>query len=1520
LDRAEPVTERSLYLMGVMLMSNRQFKKLFIDLLFLSFAAFLHAQEQGLVRLTNDSATDLYPAWSPDNKSIVFVSYPGGTNPDIWEVSPTGTNLQQLTTEPHLFGGLTVPAWLGSTGDLVLLNNNDFWNWLRFTLSANPALPVNRPVYDGNSPDFEELLFVPGGLAGAWFVASPDGTTAAWDALTTSPGQCPGHTDLHIAPVTALAGQDNTTEGNIIASTNLNCSLPNPEGMMGISFSPDGSQVVVAIAPDPNYYAFDLYVYNLDGTLVRKLTSSGVGPNKTINWQPSWSSDNRIAFSSNSTGRLEIWTINSDGSSLTQATTNGGNFPSWSPDASRIAFASFRDGASQIYSISIGGAAVIPGSPLPPMNSAGQSLIGPSQSATSAEGQTAEPVSTGSGNYFYSHADFVIPARGLPLTFNRYYNSIDAFAGSLGANWSHAYSISLGQTAAGVATIRWGDGHGETYTLTGSTYIPQSGVYNSLVANTDGTFTLTQKNQTQYHFSSTGKLAFIEDKNGNTVQLTYDGSGNLTSIAASGGRTLSLLYDTNGRVTTVTDPMGRTETFSYDSANNLATATDPLGGITTYGYDANHRVVQITLPNGNTLLQNTYDTQGRVVAQANGRSFTWQFAYNTPSQGQTTITDALGNVTIHTYDSSLRIVGITDAAGHTTSYTYDASNNRTSITNQNGNTTSFAYDPNGNLLSVTDPLSNQTTFTYDAENDLLTVTNPKGKTTNFSYDSDSNLTAIQDALGNKTALVYDSNGELISKTDARGNTTKFQYSSLGNLTGITDALGKSTSLGYDGDGRLVSLTDPSLHTATSAYDALGRLTLVSDALGDKTQFSYDTVGNLLSVTDANGHTAGYSYDATNNLISVKDALGHVTKYAYDADNNRVGFTNAKGNSTSYQFDLLNRLIRSVDPLGFATTYSYDAVGNVAAVTDAKSQTNKFAYDALNRLLSVAYADKNNVTYVYDADGNRTSMIDWTGTTSYAYDALDRLTSVGFPGNKTVAYSYDVNGRRATLTYPGGKSVSFGYDPDERLAMVTDWLSHATTYSYNSVGNLTNVQYPNSARIAFSYDPANRLTSVVNTTVGVPPLAFNYALDPVGNRTKVTEAGIPTVYGYDALNQLTSAQTWPFKTSWTYDAVGNRLSEASPFGTTKYSYDASDRLITAGTRTFTYDADGNESSVADTFAHIKRSYAFNAANRLVSVDGGLTSSFVYDGDGNRISQSAGSLKQNYVNDIAAGLPVVLQDAIGGGPTSSYVYGLNLIEAFQPLSNDFYHYDGLGSVILLTDIKGRPETGYLYDAWGNSILPASPTNPFRFTGQALDSATGLYYLRARYYDPSVGGFLNKDPLPGFIAQPKDRNRYRYSLGNPIRFTDPSGLSAIESTNQTASILSVCGVNCTNILSAAFDAVTSAADVTAQILLEGWNAATSITAVDAGNTGLQTVSAVIVNPDTVSAVTNTILSQPDLIRSASGYLGPNYSKADLDISYGLVCADSYAAGLCLGGEQYVEGLIMKAAAQQGDMPGFQ
>jgi len=1016
----------------------------------------------------------------------------------------------------------------------------------------------------------------------------------------------------------------------------------------------------------------------------------------------------------------------------------------------------------------------------------------------SPQATVAEPVATGNGNYFYQHTDLVIPGRGIPLVFQRSYNALDNYSGPLGANWTHSYNIVLTETVT-AASVKWGDGHTETYTLSGGVYIPQPGVFNTLIQNPDGTFVLTQKNQTRYLFSATGTLTSIADKNGNTIQLTYNGAGSLTQITDTVGRNLALSYDGSNRITRITDPIGRTTLFSYSGTNDLTQVTDSAGGATQFAYDASHHVTSITLPNNQILLQNTYDGVGRVISQTNGRGFTTTFAYDTPAARNTTITDARGKQTVHTYDASLRITTITDALGGIVGYGYDANNDRTSIKNQDGNTTTFAYDADGNMTSITDPLGNNSSFTYDAKNDLLAATNPKGKATSFSYDANGNLLTIQDALGNTTTFAYHGSGELSSKTDARGGATAYGYDSLGNLTHITDGLGDITTLGYDGIGRLTTLTDPNHHTATSTYDSLSRLTTVTDPLGHQTRFVYDAVGNLQKVTDANGHVTSYAYDAVNNLVKVTDALGHVTQYAYDPNNNRTAFTNAKGNATSYAYEALNRLSSITDPLSFVTTYAYDPVGNVTAVKDANGKTNQFAYDALNRLLSISYADGKNVTYAYDVDGNRTTMLDSHGTTVYAYDALDRLINVTFPGSKTVAYGHDAVGNRSSLPYPDGKLVNYAYDAGNRLTGVTDWLGRMTGYSYDAAGNLLGIAYPpsleffplspsgdatsnplriaypNIPSIAFTYDAANRLTSVANSMQGALPVVIAYTLDAVGNRTKKSVNGVATLFAYDALNELVSARVGPPNATWTYDAVGNRLTQTSPLGATTYTYDAGDRLLAAGLAKFKYDNDGNQ--LTKTSGHLTWTYTYDAANRLIKALGyGMNSTFGYDGDGNRVSQTSGPGTYSYVNDVATALPVVLNEQ-GPDGNISYAYGLSLIEESSPKFNFFYHYDGLGSVIALTDGAGRPRAAYAYDPWGNAPLSVPDSvgtkNKFRFTGEALDPGTGFYYLRARYYDPSLSRFMRKDPLLGLVYQPRTMQPYLYVGNNPLLLKDPLGL---------------------------------------------------------------------------------------------------------------------------------------------------
>jgi RHS repeat-associated protein len=440
----------------------------------------------------------------------------------------------------------------------------------------------------------------------------------------------------------------------------------------------------------------------------------------------------------------------------------------------------------------------------------------------------------------------------------------------------------------------------------------------------------------------------------------------------------------------------------------------------------------------------------------------------------------------------------------------------------------------------------------------------------------------------------------------------------------------------------------------------------------------------------------------------------------------------------------------------------------------------------NRLTSMALSDGNNVAYTYDAVRNRLTMTDWRGLSNYTYDVLSRVLSVGMPDGKTVAYAYDALGDRVKLTYPDGKSVQYQYDALNRLNKVTDWANKSTSYVFDPASNLTVTAQPNGTSSLYAYDPANRLVGITNLSGFLPLSAFGYSLDKVGNRTSVlSSAGGVDQYGYDGLYRLTSWTDFVgHVTRYSYDAVGNRVSLVAPAATTNYTYDAADQLLKAGTTTFSYDGNGSQTTKTTGTATVN--YGWDALNRLISVTGGsINTQYQYDGDGNRIHQQVGANAYQYVNDTVTALPVVLNE---NGPDGNidYAFGQSLISATSPTFESFYQFDGLGSITSVTNPTGSLAANYAYDPWGQPITPILPPfaldtlgtkNKYKFTGAAVDPSDQLLFLRARYYDASIGRFVNRDPLPGVQAYPLSMNKYEYALANPLRFSDPSGLSADE-----------------------------------------------------------------------------------------------------------------------------------------------
>jgi len=491
-------------------------------------------------------------------------------------------------------------------------------------------------------------------------------------------------------------------------------------------------------------------------------------------------------------------------------------------------------------------------------------------------------------------------------------------------------------------------------------------------------------------------------------------------------------------------------------------------------------------------------------------------------------------------------------------------------------------------------------------------------------------------------------------------------------------------------------------------------------------------------------------------------------------------------STTYSYDRLNRLQWSSDALGRVTTYQYDVASNLTQRKDGRGYLTKYVPDALNRVSRIEYwnlsGSQGSVDFAFDELGNRKTMVDSTGTTNYAYDSLDRLTCIGgVPIVSTcplgnVSYRYDnfsgtaapYPGQRTKVTYPDGKYMSYTYEPDGRMRTATDWLDRFTSYTYDAAGRLTNeyrLAVLSALETDYAYDAAGRLIEVWNTKGGTTDISkFTYAYDAVGNRKQMLELNLGVhTYQYDPLYRLTQA-TYPSPAqtaTYSYDAVGNRKTQVAGSTTTTYTYDAADQLTAAAVgstnTTYSYDANGN------LIARGADAFSYDHENRMTSATvATVPSSSTYNGDGLRMTHTAGGSTSNYKWDVATSLPVVLQDGV-----NSYVYGLDLVASLDAdNTRTFYLYDGLGSTTNLTDASGNNQVSYSYDAFGAiRAQTGSSPNQWLFTGEQRDSDSGLYYLRARYYDPAIGRFVSTDPIP-------TGNLYAYAWDNPTTFVDPAG----------------------------------------------------------------------------------------------------------------------------------------------------
>jgi RHS repeat-associated protein len=184
------------------------------------------------------------------------------------------------------------------------------------------------------------------------------------------------------------------------------------------------------------------------------------------------------------------------------------------------------------------------------------------------------------------------------------------------------------------------------------------------------------------------------------------------------------------------------------------------------------------------------------------------------------------------------------------------------------------------------------------------------------------------------------------------------------------------------------------------------------------------------------------------------------------------------------------------------------------------------------------------------------------------------------------------------------------------------------------------------------------------------------------------------------------------------------------------------------------------------------YTWDAANRLTAVGGQPSAvSYKYNGLGQRTEQTVGGVTTEYALDVTSALPEVIAATTGGATTQYVQVQGQLLAQYDSGTWGYVLPDHLGSVRTETDALGQVTVARHFDPFGVP-LGADGGSPFGYTGEWWDSYNQLLYLRARYYDPQPGIFLQEDPYSGDTFWPATLNGYNYAHQNPINLTDPSG----------------------------------------------------------------------------------------------------------------------------------------------------